>query len=48
MSDPLYLTDLDPQWLLFGHGKRAGVTFLCPHCREVRIAVTWHRRGHEA
>jgi len=41
------LMDLDPQWLLWGHGRRIGVTFLCPHCYRVRIGVSWHKRGHE-
>lgn len=34
------LTELAPRW--FGvDGRRLGVTFLCPHCREVRLAVAF-------
>jgi hypothetical protein len=41
------LTELDPRWITFGSAaenfkdKRwyLGLTFLCPHCREQRLAV---------
>lgn len=38
------LTDLDPHWVTFAHVAdktdfRFGVTFLCPHCRDVRLCA---------
>ena len=31
------LMDLDPRWFEF-NDQRAGFTFLCPHCRKVRLS----------
>lgn len=43
------LTDLNPRWfVLEDGGPRVGLTFDCPHCRSVRIGVTFHHRGQEA
>ena len=43
------LTDLEPRWfVLETGGPRVGLTFLCPHCRQERIGVVFHHRGHEA
>lgn len=34
------LTELEPRWATTSKGGgRAGVTFLCPHCKEQRLAV---------
>lgn len=35
------LIDLDPRWWGDGSGRRLGVSFLCPHCREVRLGVAF-------
>ena len=32
------LADLDPKWFQVD-GQRAGVTFLCPHCRKTRVGA---------
>jgi hypothetical protein len=32
------LTDLEPRWFSFDD-QRAGLTFLCPHCRATRIGA---------
>jgi hypothetical protein len=40
------LSDLDPRWYTGLTGQpRAGITFLCPHCRETRLAVGVHADG---
>jgi hypothetical protein len=34
------LIDLDPNWFVDKEGRHGqGVSFLCPHCREIRIGV---------
>lgn len=36
------LTELDPRWLRIGDapdGWKCGVSFLCPHCRDIRLAA---------
>lgn len=43
------LTDLNPRfYVLVDGGPRVGLTFECPHCRETRLGVLFHHRGHEA
>jgi hypothetical protein len=43
------LTDLNPRWfVLQTDGQRVGLTFECPHCRETRLGIVFHRRGYEA
>jgi hypothetical protein len=43
------LADLEPRWFaLENGGPRVGLTFDCPHCRQVRLGVSFHRRGREA
>ena len=43
------LMDLDPRWfVLEDNGPRVGLTFDCPHCRQVRLGVSFHHRGREA
>ena len=43
------LSDLDPHWfVLEDGGSRVGLTFLCPHCQQERIGVSFHHRGREA
>lgn len=45
----MILLDLNPRWWCFEAGdQRVGLTFECPHCRETRIGVAFHHRGHEA
>lgn len=41
MSNLVLLIDLEPKW--FGENGRhgQGITFLCPHCRQVRLAVAF-------
>lgn len=43
----LRLTDLDPRWFDVpdAGGAIDGVSFLCPHCREVRLAVQFTPMG---
>lgn len=33
------LTELEPHWVGLAPGHAIGVTFLCPHCRNVRLGV---------
>lgn len=35
------LTDLEPRWFAEVGRQGQGVTFLCPHCRGCRLAVTF-------
>lgn len=43
------LTELDPHWFVLEQGgPRVGVSFDCPHCRQVRIAVAFHHAGRAA
>jgi hypothetical protein len=43
------LTELEPRWYVFETGgPRVGLTFLCPHCQEQRLGVTFHNQGEEA
>ena len=43
------LDDLDPRWWCFENGgPRVGLTFICPHCQEIRLGIAFHHRGHEA
>jgi hypothetical protein len=43
------LADLDPRWFVLEQGgPRVGLTFECPHCRAVRLSVSFHHRGSEA
>lgn len=43
------LTELDPHWFVLEKGgPRVGVSFDCPHCRHVRIAVPFHHSGRAA
>lgn len=43
------LTELNPRWFVnCDGGPRIGLTFDCPHCREQRLAINFHHRGHEA
>lgn len=43
------LAELEPRWVgLDGVDGHVGLTFLCPHCRQERLAVAIHHRGHEA
>jgi hypothetical protein len=38
------LSELAPKWFIKGNDpKIAGLTFLCPHCRAVRLAVMLDR-----
>ena len=42
------LTDLEPRWWAFEeNGPRVGLTFDCPCCRNIRLAICFHHRGHE-
>ena len=34
------LTELDPRWWGDGH-RELGVSFLCPHCRSVRLGIAF-------
>lgn len=39
------LLDLDPRWfVLEDGGRRVGLTFMCPHCRDpsIRLAIAFH------
>jgi uncharacterized protein DUF6527 len=37
------LTELSPRWFTIpGRIGPVGFTFLCPHCRNVRLAVAFH------
>lgn len=38
---PLRLTELDPRWWGNGDARRLGVSFLCPHCRAVRLGIAF-------
>lgn len=43
------LEELEPRWWCFeAGGPRVGLTFLCPHCKQTRLGVAFHHRGHEA
>jgi hypothetical protein len=43
------LIDLEPRWyVLEDGGPVVGLTFDCPHCRQERLGVKFHHRGHEA
>jgi hypothetical protein len=43
------LVDLEPRWFtLEDGGPKVGLTFLCPHCQAIRLAVAFHHHGHEA
>jgi hypothetical protein len=43
------LPELEPCWWWFeSGGPRVGLTFLCPHCKTVRLGVAFHHAGHEA
>lgn len=43
------LLDLEPRWfVLEDGGPRVGLTFECPCCRNERIGIVFHHRGHEA
>jgi hypothetical protein len=33
------LSDLSPRWIKHFDTDKIGFTFLCPHCKEVRLAV---------
>lgn len=36
------LTELDPRWAVFASmspGCKQGLTFLCPHCKAIRLGV---------
>jgi Family of unknown function (DUF6527) len=40
------LIDLEPKWyVLHEGGPRTGLTFQCPHCRQVRLGVAFHPHG---
>lgn len=42
------LTDLEPRWFVLEEGGPiVGVGFLCPHCREQRLAILFQNRGEE-
>lgn len=32
------LTELNPEWV-YHEGSKAGMTFLCPHCKEITVIV---------
>lgn len=38
-GDVMLLTDLEPGWLGAGDGRKLGIHFLCPCCKETRIGV---------
>lgn len=41
-------TDLNPRWAVLEYGgKRVGLTFECPCCREQRLGVYFHHAGEE-
>lgn len=43
------LTDLDPRWFSFEpNGPHVGLTLLCPCCKNTRIGIAFHHKGHEA
>lgn len=45
----MQLLDLDPRWFsLEIDGKKTGLTFECPHCRNQRLGVLFHHRGSES
>lgn len=35
------LTELIPHWWGDGTGRELGITFLCPHCRTVRLGIAF-------
>src|SRR5918911_4918664 len=35
------LIDLQPRWWGDGDRRRLGITFLCPHCRSVRLGIAF-------
>lgn len=35
------LTELEPRWWGNDGAQRQGVTFLCPHCRAVRLGIAF-------
>ena len=41
------LCDLNPHWYTLD-GRRVGITFLCPHCRETHLGVAFHHDGKQA
>lgn len=41
------LVDLEPRWFSVD-GVRIGLTFLCPHCLEMRLGVAFHHHGQAA
>lgn len=43
------LTDLDPHWFVVENGgPKVGLSFMCPHCQNERLAVAFHHHGKEA
>lgn len=43
------LTELEPRFFTAeSGGPRVGLTFDCPHCRNVRLGIAFHHTGHEA
>ena len=39
------LADLDPRWYEGRSGDRQGITFACPCCKSMRLAVALHIDG---
>lgn len=35
------LTELQPHWVGLAPGHAIGITFLCPHCRNIRLGVAF-------
>lgn len=33
------LSDLSPRWIKHIDTDKVGFTFLCPHCREIRLSI---------
>lgn len=45
----LRLSELDPRWIVLEDGgPRVGLTFECPHCHDIRLAVLFHESGKAA
>jgi len=43
------LRELNPRWWTFaGETVLVGLTFDCPCCRNIRLAVQFHHKGREA
>lgn len=39
------LLDLDPRWYAGRSGDRQGITFECPCCQKIRLAIALHLDG---